>query len=215
MLAQNLKLLIAALFVLCLGSLPASAEDIPFTEKLATPALLKALQAGGYVLYMRHGVTDNSIPDRVPEVDLNDCSTQRPLTEEGREQFAALGKAMRAARIPTGEILSSPMCRSKQSARAAFGPNFRVEPLLLYTANMTRVEKTPALNFLRSELTRKVPAGRNRIIVSHAPNLMDLIGYFPKEATVVVFKPAGNNGYEYLASIAIEQWPDLLRQTFP
>ena len=40
---------------------------------------------------------------------------------------------------------------------------------------------------------------------------MDLIGYFPREATLVVFRPLGKAGFEYVASIAPAQWPELLR----
>ena len=49
--------------------------------------------------------------------------------------------------------------------------------------------------------------------MAHAPNLMDLMGYFPKEGTLVVFRPLGEAaGFEYIASIPAAQWGELLRQ---
>lgn len=196
--------------------IPVRAEPIapppPFVEKLATKTTIAELRNGGYVLYLRHGYTDNSRPDRVPSVDLNDCSTQRMLSDEGRTLMRDVGKSIRAARIPTGELLVSPMCRTQESARLAFGENFSLSEPLMYSANMTSDEKKPRLEALAKILGTPVPAGSNRVLVAHAPNLADLIGFFVKpEGTVVVFTQNGNGGYEYVASIHPKMWAELLR----
>lgn len=180
-----------------------------FVEKAATPQLLASLQRGGYVLYMRHGYTDNSRPDRVPSVDLNDCSTQRPLNDEGRELMRQVGKALRAARLPLGKVLVSPMCRTRESARLAIGDNFEVAEPLMYSANMTSDEKKPRIEALRKLLATPPAAGKNTLLLAHAPNLDDLIGFFVKpEGTVVVFAPRPD-GFEYLASIHPDDWKRL------
>lgn len=201
-----------SLFI-ALATFPLLAAEVAtpaFVEQQVSPALLKQLRGGGYVLYMRHGNTDTSRPDRVPSVDLNDCSTQRPLTAEGRQVAADVGKAISRAKIPVGEIFSSPLCRAKESAKAAFGERYTVDNLLMYTANMTTEEKQPVVARTRALLSAPVAAGSNRVLVAHAPNLMDLMGYFPKpEGTVVVFRPLGD-GFEYLGSIAPQQWKELL-----
>lgn len=208
-----MKPFIALLFVLAMIPLPSvAAEPAAFAEKPVTPELIKQLRAGGYVLYMRHGTTDTSRPDRVPSVDLNDCSTQRPLTEEGLRVVTRVGEAIRKAKIPVGEIFSSPLCRAKESAAAAFGATFVIDNSLMYTANMTSEEKKPVIDKTRALLSAPVPAHTNRVLVAHAPNLMDLMGYFPKpEGTVVVFRPLGNGGFEYLGNIAPQQWQEVLR----
>ncbi|HIJ78943.1 MAG: histidine phosphatase family protein [Desulfobulbaceae bacterium] len=188
-----------------------AADEQPFTPKAATPETISQLREGGFVLYMRHGPTDTSKPDRVPRVDLNDCSTQRPLTEEGRKIAARVGAAIRQAQIPVGEVLASPMCRTRQTAEAAFGA-CEVSEYLMYTSNLTKTEKVPRIKNTRRLLSTPVPAGTNRVIVAHAPNLMDVIGYFPKpEAIVVVFKPLGDKGFEYIASINPDQWAELIK----
>ncbi len=190
----------------------AADEPAPFVEKPVTRALFNQLRSGGYVLYMRHGNTDKSHPDRAPQVDLNDCSTQRPLTAEGRELAARIGKYIREAKIPAGEVLSSPLCRAKESAEATFG-RFEIEMNLMYSSNMTDAEKIPVNKKTRELLSKPVPAITNRFIVAHAPNLMDVMGYFPKiEGTVVVFRPAGDNGFEYLGSILPDQWQALMQK---
>jgi len=191
------------------GLPPAGAAKFP--EVAATTSTLQALRQGGYALYLRHGPTDNSIPDRMPKVDLNDCATQRPLTPAGRQLMAAVGEHMRKARIPIGEFRVSPMCRAKDSAAAAL-PALQptVDPNLMYVANFTDAEKAPIIANTRQLLSQPVPPGSNRLVLAHAPNLMDLIGYFPKEGTLVVFKPQGN-GFEYVASVLPTAWADLLK----
>lgn len=186
-------------------------EPPPFVEKPGTRALVDQIRAGGFVLYMRHGNTDTSRPDRAPQVDLNDCTTQRPLTAEGLALAKRVGENLREAKIPVSDIYSSPLCRAKESADAAFG-RFEIEKNLMYSGNMTDAEKAPVNKKTRELLSRPVAEKTNRVIVAHAPNLMDVMGYFPKpEGTVVVFKPNGEKGFEYLGSIKPDQWQELLR----
>lgn len=208
-----MRFVFAFTLAMAMSAFPALAvEPPPFNEIRATRDTIAQLRTGGYVLYMRHGTSDTSRPDRAPEVDLKDCSTQRPLTEEGRKLAASVGEAMRKAKIPVGEIFASPLCRAKDSALAAFGPNFTVLDHLRYTANMTDEEKTPLMPLTRALLTKPVHGKTNRVLVAHAPNLMDIMGYFPKpEGTVVVFRPLGDKGFEYVGSIAPQQWPALLK----
>ncbi len=181
-----------------------------FVEKPATDELLKEIRQGGFVLYMRHGITDNSRPDRVPSVDLNDCATQRLLSDEGRALMKRVGESLRAAKIPLGKILVSPMCRTKESAQLAIGDKFELAEPLMYSANMTRAEKAPRIEALKKLLVAPVAKGTNTLLLAHAPNLDDLIGFFVKpEGTVVVFRQAGPDGYEYAASIHPEDWAKL------
>lgn len=221
---QGLSALALAAALLGLGGLPAAraadaapkAQGLPpadapaFNEKLASAEQLRALRAGGFSLYLRHGPTDNARADRVPAVDLNDCSTQRPLTEAGRKLMAQVGEAMRKARIPVSEFRVSPMCRARDSAAAAFpGLPVQVDRDLMYVANFTDEQKAPIIANTRALLSQAVPAHTNRLTLAHAPNLMDLIGYFPKEGTLVIFRPQGQ-GFEYVASIPPNHWSALL-----
>ncbi len=190
--------LIECFAVMAFSATPALADDPPsaavalqglapvaaakFAEVAATIDTLRLLRTGGYTLYLRHGNTDNTIPDRVPAVDLNDCSTQRPLTEAGRQLMVKVGDAIRKAHIPIGELKVSPMCRARESAAAAF-PKLspEIDHNLMYVANFTDGEKAPIIANTRRLLSTPVTGGSNRLVLAHAPNLMELIGYFPKE----------------------------------
>ncbi|WP_045212723.1 histidine phosphatase family protein [Desulfonatronovibrio magnus] len=182
-------------------------ENHEFYEIPAWPELIDELRQGGFVLYMRHGRTDSSQPDQVP-MDLDDCSTQRPLTDEGRQEIIQVGQAIIDSGIPVKDVVSSPLCRAKESARLAFGDNIVVEENLMYTAHLTSEEKIPIVEKTRELVSKPVEEpGMNRILVAHAPNLADLMDYFPEvEGTVVIFKPLGQGEFEYMASILPHEW---------
>lgn len=186
----------------------------PFVERFADRALLAQMQHGGFVLYMRHGTTDNSRADQAPRIDLSDCRTQRQLNSAGRKMAVDVGQAMRQARIPISGVLYSPLCRTRETAELAF-PTLRLrlqpENNLAYSANLTSEEKKPVLAATRKLLSEPVPAGNNLVVVAHAPNMADLIGYFVKpEGTVVVIRPLGEGRFEYVASIPPTLWAQLI-----
>lgn len=193
--------------ILLVSAVASAQGDSDFKAKPMTQELMDQLRKGGFVIYMRHGPTDTARPDRAPQVDLNDCNTQRPLTDYGRRLAERLGQMVRNAGIPVNEVVSSPMCRARESAEAAFGKNFTVVTNLMYSGNMTTAEKQGAQAATRELLARPVNPGQNRFVVGHAPNLADIMGYFIRpEGTMAVFRPKGLQGFEYLASVTPEEW---------
>lgn len=184
-----------------------------FHEVMATAQTVRQLRAGGYVLYLRHGATDNSRADAWPVVDYADCGSQRVLSEAGRQMAVRVGAALRQAAVPVSEIRVSPLCRTRETLELALGRDqpYVVDEALRYMGNLTSQEKKPILAQTRRLLSAPVAAGGNRLLVAHGPNLADLIGYFPQEATLVVFRPRGDAGFDYVASIPSPRWPELLR----
>lgn len=172
-----------------------------------TAETIQALKQGGFVLYMRHTTSDTSKPDRTPTVDIKDCSTQRPLSDEGRRQAVHIGEAMRTFGIPVGEVLVSPYCRVKETAELAFGHHYTVRASLMTTSNLPEQEKKPLLEDLRALLAKPVPDGTNRLLLSHNAPLMDAVGIFPKpEGVVLVFRPDGKGGADHVATIKPNDW---------
>ena len=159
---------------------------------------------------MRHSITDNARPDRVPSVDLADCDTQRMLSDEGRALAKRVGEKVALAQIPMDIPVVSPMCRAKETAMLTYQRAIVEDKGLMYSGSMTSSEKVPVLARTRQLLSDPVALGINRLLVAHAPNLMDVIGYFPKEATLVVFRPEGNGQFAYIGSIPPAHWDSLL-----
>ncbi len=51
--------------------------------------------------------------------------------------------------------------------------------------------------------------GSNTLIVTHKPNILDLLGkdwFEIKEGEASIFKPDGSGGYTLIARVAIDQW---------
>ena len=197
--------------VLAAGAAQAADDAGSFVEVLATPAHIAQLREGGLVIYLRHAATDAKIPDQIP-VNIDDCSTQRPLSALGREQIVRLADYWTAAQIPVERVISSPFCRAQETARGVFGDLVELDQQLLYTAAMPSAEKQPAVERTAYWLSQPVHgAGYNRVVVAHGPKIAELMDYLPMEASMMLFRPLGEaQGYAYLASIPLTLWPQLL-----
>lgn len=161
--------------------------------------LLDELRAGGLVVTFRHATSDTSY-DREAG-DYADCSRQRNLTRAGREQARALGRELRALRIPVGPVLASPYCRARDTARLAFGRVRLTEDVLPSTG-----EPGDALDArVRRLLTTPPPAGRDTVLVGHNTTFQAVVGLQLPEGGAAVFRPA-RPGFRLVATVTPEQW---------
>lgn len=169
-------------------------------------ALVAAMQRGGYVLYLRHGITDRA------EIDtgiLNgDRTLQRNLNEAGRVQSVEIGVAFRALGIPADTVLAGPVFRARETAALAFGvENVRVTDDL--TADEYAGVRLPAVIAATRAFLTQPPVSGNTVLVAHG-GLLSLatnrsVRYTLPEGGIVVFQPLGAGGYRYVGSIAAEE----------
>jgi hypothetical protein len=142
--------------------------------------LLTALRGGGFILYFRHADTDHRQTD-ARTGDVEDCQSQRNLTDQGREDARAVGQAIRALAIPIGPVLASPMCRTVETATLAFGL-----------------------------LSNVPPPGANTVIVGHAFPFFGLVGGpFLDEGQAAVVRPDGA-AFQVVARVGLREWRALL-----
>ena len=76
----------------------------------------KALRAGGHVALMRHADAPGGVGDP-PGFRVEDCATQRNLSEKGRADAEKIGSRLKREGIAFEKILSSPWCRCIDTAR--------------------------------------------------------------------------------------------------
>jgi broad specificity phosphatase PhoE len=151
---------------------------------------------------MRHAVTTPGVGDP-PGFRLEDCATQRNLTEAGRDEARRVGAAFRERGVPVGGVRSSRWCRCLETARIAFG---RVEPwraarqLLdsIFDDRSQEPERTRAVRALAG--TR--PARGNFVLVTHAVNIRALAGISPAPAELVVLTPDGGGRFRVAGRLA-------------
>ena len=172
-----MRALLVVLIVLC--SRPAAAAD-------DAAVLWAALRAGGHVALVRHASTAGGAGDP-PEFRLDDCATQRNLTDKGRAEARRLGERFRAESVPVGKVLSSQWCRCRETAAL----------MALGTAELAPTFNNAfVLRDRRDELTagaREIVAAwtgpGSLVVVTHGANILPLTGVTPAEGNVVVVKP--------------------------
>jgi len=205
------RLLLGLTFVCWAALVRASAYDVTAFEpsSAADPAhalagrpLIQALRAGGYTLYFRHTSTDFSRLDGSMK-DYRDCASQRMLSDQGREEARNIGKAIATLRIPVGEVLSSPYCRTTETATLMFGR--------ATAANEIREEAGNHYAALKRLLAKPVATpGTNRMIVGHGTPFRAIAG--PPhlgEGEAAVLKPVGDR-YVVVARIPLAEWARLI-----
>ena len=80
--------------------------------------LINLIKDGNKLIFIRHAYAPGS-GDPI-NFDLNDCSTQRNLNEEGINQSKKIGKFFSKNKIQIDRVLSSEWCRCKDTAKFAF-----------------------------------------------------------------------------------------------
>ncbi|WP_211211455.1 histidine phosphatase family protein [Elioraea tepidiphila] len=124
---------------------------------------------------MRHAVAPGG--GDPPGFRIDDCSTQRLLSEAGRAQSRAIGEALRARGIASARVLSSAWCRCLDTAeRLGLGP-VTIEPILnsFFADRSTAEAQTAALR----GMLRNWSEPRPLVLVTHQVNITALTGVFP------------------------------------
>lgn len=177
-----------------------------FGQQTSVP--VEALRAGGHAILFRHTVV-RVTQDRQP-LDLADCASQHPLSEQGREEARNIGAAFTALKIPVGRVLASPYCRTLETARLAFG---RAEPwiALVHPAYVpiAGVAPPPAMAE-RVEAIRKVlgapDAGTNTILVTHGEVIKAVVGLTIAQGEMAIYRSDGSGNPNLVARIAPADW---------
>jgi hypothetical protein len=157
------------------------AQPVPDTARA-----IELLRRGGVVAAFRHTLAPGTFDP--PGFRLGDCSTQRNLSDEGREQARRIGAWFRQHRLVPTAVRSSPWCRCLDTARLAFAPQLgeaRIESWVPLSSPVPDPRSGSAgeatqearLDALRQALARASAAPqRFEVWVTHQFVLRDLAG---------------------------------------
>ncbi len=174
-------------------------------QALSGAALVDELRKGGYILYMRHASTDFSQNDRGMR-SYEDCSTQRNLSDKGREEAGEIARQLKRLRVARGPVLASPMCRTMETARLAFG---KADPSSEVRGGSASPDDPKRYEALRRQLSLEVREKENRFIASHGNPFRAVAGPpHLAEGEIAVVRPRGN-GFEIAARLRVEDWAAL------
>ena len=157
---------------------------------LADADTWRRLRAGGYAILMRHAATVAGLGDP-PGFTLDDCATQRNLSDAGREDARRIGERFRAERVPVAQVYTSPWCRCRETATLAFGRAEDWEPLSSIFDYPHREAEYSALVKKRiGGYGRRKPGG-NVVMVTHNVNIAALSRHSVATGEMVLMRPDG------------------------
>lgn len=172
-------------------------------------ALAKRLKQGGYVIVFRHGATNRDQADTDP-LNYDNTAKQRLLSEGGKALATQVGASFRALQIPIGKVHTSKFNRAVETGRLI--GDTEVTSTLDITEGGLVV--SPIENDRRAETLRKMAAtppehGKNTLLVTHKPNIIDAFGkdwFEVKEGEASIFQPDGAGKAVPIARVQAIEW---------
>ena len=145
--------------------------------------LINQLEDGGKLIFIRHAYAPgNGDP---AGFNLNDCSTQRNLSDDGRKQAQRIGEFFTKNKIEIDKVLSSEWCRCKETAKIAF-KNYSTNSFLnsFYSSKFSKNKdkQVKAFNYYIKNLESK----KNLIFVTHYVFISEVLNYGPSSGEIVV-----------------------------
>ncbi len=156
------------------------------------------LQQPGAVVLFRHA-TAPGIGDPAG-FRLDACATQRNLDDKGRAEARRLGEQFRSRKIEVGAVVTSQWCRTRETARLAFGDVVKDEPAFNSTFSASGAVTDAQTAQARALLSRWRGPGA-LVVVSHQVNITALTGVYPASAQGVVLRPAADGSLKVVGTI--------------
>ena len=158
--------------------------------------LLNQLEEGEKLIFIRHAYAPGS--GDPSNFNLNDCSTQRNLSKEGREQSKYIGEFFRENNIKIDKVLSSEWCRCKETAKIAF-EDFSTNSFLnsFYSSKYAK-NKNKQIKALNNYI-KKFKSDKNLILITHYVLISEVLNYAPSSGEIVV----SDRNFNMIGSIEI------------
>ncbi len=145
--------------------------------------LKKNLEEGGKLIFIRHAYAPgNGDPQNF---NLNDCLTQRNLSDSGRKQAKIIGNIFSKTNVSLGGIFSSEWCRCKETARIAFS-KFETKKFLnsFYSVQFANNRKKQVQEF--ENFLKKWNKKDNLVFVTHYVVISEILNYAPSSGEIVI-----------------------------
>ncbi|MEC9245939.1 MAG: histidine phosphatase family protein [Pseudomonadota bacterium] len=155
----------------------------------ATEAGWALLRNGGQVVLMRHAIAPGS--GDPANFDIENCGTQRNLSERGRLQARRIGALVDARAAPVEKVLASRYCRTRDTATQAFGSDMvELFPALDLPPDESAMEQQKA------EILERIndyTGSGNLFLITHLEIIEALIGAPAREGEAIILSRGGDN----------------------
>ena len=158
--------------------------------------LIEKLDEGGKIIFIRHAYAPGSgDPDNF---NLNDCSTQRNLSEEGRKQAQRIGEFFINNNVKIEKVFSSEWCRCKETAEIAFKDYYTKNFLNSFYSLKYAKNKTKQIEEL-DNYVQQLKSNQNIVLVTHYVLISEVLNYAPSSGEIVV----SDKNFNIIGSIEI------------
>ncbi|MEM9357565.1 MAG: histidine phosphatase family protein [Pseudomonadota bacterium] len=159
--------------------------------------LWSALRDGKAFAIMRHALAPGTgDPDNFK---INDCTTQRNLSDVGRKQAVKIGNRFRRNGIKEAHVFTSQWCRCRETAKLlTLGPATELPPLNSFFQNFEQREPQTQqlLHWLKNDRPRGVV-----ILSTHQVNIYALTNRFTNSGEIIVSQLTDGKAIKVLGSL--------------
>ena len=155
----------------------------PSVKADSNKILINELQKGGKLIFIRHAYAPGGgDPDNF---DINDCTTQRNLSDSGRVQSQKIGNFFKKNKISIGKVYSSEWCRCKETASIAF-KEYETKNFLnsFFSAKFANNRKKQIIDF--DKFISTWDKDQNLVFVTHYVVISEILNYTPSSGEIVV-----------------------------
>ena len=117
---------------------------------------------------------------------INDCKTQRNLSEEGINQSKKIGKLFKENQIKVHKVLSSQWCRCKDTAKYAFGKYKEFSALNSTFQSPYDKNAKKQLKELKNYIKNWKGDGANLVLITHYVVITALTDKAPRSGEIVI-----------------------------
>lgn len=132
---------------------------------------------------------------------LDDCATQRNLSEAGRAEARKLGAQFRNRKIVVGAVLTSKWCRTRETAQLAFGKEAVRDEAAFNSSFLASSDISDAQTAQARAVLARWRGPGALVVVTHQVNITALTGVNPASAEGVVLRAAGDGSLKVIGTI--------------
>ena len=189
---KSLRSALALILLITLSIQPSYASELLIWDKLS------ASSAKGYVLLLRHSLAPG-VGD--PEnFKLGDCSTQRNLSQEGRDDAAEIGAWIKRQKVKIYRVESSRWCRARQSAELLDIGKVKLNKNLDSLFRESDLESHPKTLKTKQQILNHRNKSGLLVLVGHYVNIAALVGVGVDSGEGVIVKANKNSVIKVLGA---------------
>ena len=162
--------------------------------------LWKALKSGNHFAITRHAMAPGF--GDPPDFEIGNCSTQRNLSDEGRQQAVRIGERFRANGIHYARVFSSQWCRCLETAELlALG---QVQELPVLNSFFQKYELEEAQTRSLKEWLAEQDLTKPLVLVTHQVNITALTKVSPMPGEVVIVRQSSPGEFQVVGTFQVD-----------